>query len=485
MAPNGLIVGVGASQQDAPAGLGVDAISLMIDAADSAGADSGNANILRRVESVFVTQGTWVNTADAAAIASSIGAPNARTSLVELGIPQQALIDLALGAIARGEIDVALVLGGEAKSRDDKARRAGLSLPQTTRPVGMSVEVLSPDTEIVADIEINAGFVVPVQQYAAIDNALRFAEGVSIAEHFHQIDALWSRFDSVASSNPEALYAAGRSAQQLREVSSTNRAIAFPYNKHHATQWSVDQAGALLLCSEAVADELRIERERRIYPLVSLESSHSVSLSKRSDLHRWQAMGVLRFAAEKHLAIELRELDFAELYSCFPAAVRVQQRELGLDLASTPTLTGGMPFAGGPFNNFVFNATARMVKELRTNPGTKGLVTTVSGLLTKPGLAVYSTERGRKPCLLADLKDESAQATPTRPTQANYRGRAKVATYTVRPSLGTETEILVVADTPEGTRIVATIADDTVAKHACHEEFIGTEISVKGLVATV
>ena len=47
-------------------------------------------------------------------------------------------------------------------------------------------------------------------------------------------------------------------------------------------------------------------------------------------------MAVLGRAAERHLGRPLRDIRLAEVYSCFPAAVRVQQRELGLDLRGHP-----------------------------------------------------------------------------------------------------------------------------------------------------
>src|SRR5581483_735684 len=108
------------------------------------------------------------------------------------------------------------------------------------------------------------------------------------------------------------------------------------------------------------------------------------------DLHRWPAMEVLGRVAAAHLGHPLAELDLVEVYSCFPAAVRVQQRALGLPVDGVPTITGGESFAGGPWNNFVLQTTAAMVERLRAEPDTKGLVSTLSGLVNKPGLAVYA-----------------------------------------------------------------------------------------------
>jgi acetyl-CoA C-acetyltransferase len=426
---------------------------------------------------VYVTQGTWTRRDAGRLVARAVGSPAARSILVQLGIPQEHVIDEALAAIARGEIDVALVVGGEAKSRDDAARRAGVALLPMEDPGTDPDEVQAPQTEIVAAGEIAAGFVMPVQQYAAIDNALRAAEGLSINAHCAAIDSLWSRFDNVATTNPEAAFAGGRSAAALRSNGGDNRPLAFPYNKWHATQWGVDQAAALLLCADDVADSLDVPVGRRVYPLVSLSSSHSVPLSKRALLHRWPAMAVLGRVAEAHVGRSLTEIEFIELYSCFPAAVRVQQRELGLALDGTPTITGGMPFAGGPFNNFVFQATAAMARRLRAHPTAMGLVTTVSGLLTKPGLAVWSATPSVEP-LIADLAAEAAAETATLDAVDDYHGPATVATYTVRSDREGPSAIVVIADTPGGQRTVAVIEDRALAALATTDEFIGTHVTL-------
>src|SRR5258705_13180324 len=129
-----------------------------------------------------------------------------------------------------------------------------------------------------------------------------------------------------------------------------------------------------------------------VFPLVALESSFSLPLPRRRDLHRWPAMEVLGCAAEEHLGRPLSSLPLAELYSCFPAAVRVQQRALRLPIDGVPTITGGEAFAGGPWNNFVLQTTVAMVERLRVERDAPGLVTSLSGLINKPGLAVYATE---------------------------------------------------------------------------------------------
>ena len=200
-------------------------------------------------------------------------------------------------------------------------------------------------------------------------------------------------------------------AEDIAGPSPANRPLAFPYNKWHSTQWTVNQAAALLFCSAQTAHRFGIAPDRRIFPRVGIESSQAVSLLRREQPHAWPAMGVLARAAAARIGRPIAEAELIEVYSCFPAAVRVQQRELGLDPSGTPTLTGGMAFAGGPFNNYVLQATAAMAGALRDQPDRLGVVTTVSGLLTKPGLAVWSGSPDGEAPLLGDLVDEATRVT--------------------------------------------------------------------------
>ena len=145
-------------------------------------------------------------------------------------------------------------------------------------------------------------------------------------------------------------------------------------------------------------------------------------------------MGVLGRAVADRIGRPVAEAEILEVYSCFPAAVRVQQRELGLDRSTAPTVTGGMAFAGGPFNNFVLQSMVEVIGRLRADPGALGVVTTVSGLLTKPGIGAWSARPDGRPPLVADLAAEAESATgivDVVETLEGYQGEATVVTYTV------------------------------------------------------
>ncbi len=263
-----------------------------------------------------------------------------------------------------------------------------------------------------AEPEVASAMWDPVTQYALIDSALARHLGRTPAELAVDVSELWSRFDAVASGNPDAEFAGPpRSATELADTTPENRLLAFPYNKLHSTQWALDHAAALVVMSEEAALASGVDPDRLLHPRVALDSSFGLSLSRRGELHRWPMMQVMGEAASEHLGSEPSEIGATELYSCFPAAVRVQLRELAMPEGSTPTVLGGMAFAGGPFNHFTYMATAELARMLRAAESELALLTTVSGLLTKGGLMVWGREPGDSPALVADVAPLAEEAT--------------------------------------------------------------------------
>jgi len=470
-----VLVGVGSASDD------VEAVELMVTAASEALADAGGRGLAAAVDRVAVPQGSWTYPDPARLVAHRIGAPEATTQLVELGIPQQSLVNDALAAIVSGTSEVAVVVGGEAKRWARDREKAGHAATETAQP-GVVPDVLRSRTgPLLEPVEVAHQLWDPVQQYAMIDNALRAAEGRTIAEQRAEICDLWARFALVSAGNDAAAFGGAVDAEWLATPSADNRPLSFPYTKWHSTQWTVNQAAALVLCSVGAAERWGVPSDNWVFPRVGLESSHAVSLLCRERLAAWPAMEVLGDTASAWLGHPVAEAEVAEVYSCFPAAVRVQQRALGLDPAGTPTVTGGMAFAGGPFNNFVFQSMAAVVPVLRDGPGRLGMVTTVSGLLTKPGLGVWSARPDGRPPLLADLAFEVESVTGTVAavgTLDGYDGGGTVATYTVTFDGMEPVRVVAVCDTDDGRRCVSISVDPGLAVSACAEELIGTRVRI-------
>lgn len=469
-----VLVGVGTASDDCEAAE-LMAIATRRAAQDAAGPGAGR--LLAAIQRIAVPQGSWRYPDPARLIAERVGAKSARTAYVELGIPQQSLINDALREIQSGKLDVAVVVGGEARAW---SRHGDDGRQETSQPDAVPDEHQKPALPIMIQEELSAGAGMPVAQYAMIDNALRAAEHKSLADQRDEVSGLWSRFNAVAQDNPLAAFPEPRKADWLAEAGPGNQALAFPYNRWHASQWTVNQAAALVLCSAEAARRYDVPTDRWVFPLVALDSSLAVTLSQRRRPHRWEAMEVLGRAAAHHLGIELQSLAITEVYSCFPAAVRVQQRELRLPLDGTPTLTGGMAFAGGPLNNFVYQAMGRLIPLVRERTGEAAMITTVSGILTKPGLGVWCTEP-RGELLLADLTDEAAAGTEIAEVIADYDGPGTIATYTVfgRPDRGRPRRLIAIVDVPNGDRCLATTEDGSLIDEAVQKEMIGQAIEVR------
>ena len=468
-----VLVGVGVASADA------EAVETMAQALEAAGADSGAGGILGRVDRIAVPQGSWNYPDPARWVADRVGAPGARTHLVELGIPQQSLVNEALAAIASGASEVAVVVGGEAKRWVRDLERAGRPATESDQAGAVPDVVRRREGPLMEPVEVAHRLWDPVQQYAMIENALRSADGRSLVQHRFEVADLWARFNRVARANPDAAFPAPLDAVQIDTASPSNRPLAFPYNKWHSTQWTVNQAAALLFCSVGSARRLGVPTDRWAFARVGLESSHAVSLLRRSTPHAWPAMQVLGAAAAERLGRPVAEADIIELYSCFPAAVRVQQRMLGLDPQTTPTVTGGMAFAGGPFNNFVLQSLVPVIRALRAEPESVGVVTTVSGLLTKPGIGAWSGTPDGLPPLLADLGTAAAAATGTIDvveTLDGYDGEATVVTYTVTYDGMDPVRTVAVCDTTDGRRCVAVAEDPDLAGHAVGHELVGVRV---------
>jgi acetyl-CoA C-acetyltransferase len=452
---------------------------LLTAASVAAAHDSGSPGLLSLVDRIALPQGSWSLTDPARTVAVRIGATRARTYRYEVGVSQQEMINHALTAIANGEAGVVLVVGGEARAYE---RAGGSETDEVSQPPDV---IVTRPPDFVAPVEIAAGIVwPPVQQYALIDTALAHHEQQDPSSHRDDIARLWARFNQVAQRNPRAAFPAPKSAAEIALAGPKNRPLASPYNLWHSSQWTVDEADALLFCAVGVALEAGVPTDRWVFPRVALHVSESVTLTARRHLHAWPAMEVLGQAAATQLGGPLSDIAIADVYSCFPAAVRVQQRALALGPESTPTVTGGMTFAGGPFNNYVLSSTAAVAGLLRQNPGELGLVTTVSGMLSKPGLAVWSTTAADDSGpLIADLAGEALAATPTCPVAdpEAAHGPATVASFTVTCDPDDPLQparVAIVAELADGQRTAATCEDASIARHALTESPIGHTVNI-------
>jgi acetyl-CoA C-acetyltransferase len=432
-----VLVGLGTVVQrgDAPADL-LDAVELLWLAVERAASDAGGRALLARTGLVAVPNGTWHHGDPARVVADRIGAP-ARTLIAEVGITQQALLSRACTAIAAGEVDVVIVGGTEAKHRDRLLAKAGLP---TEEPVGLVPDELwEPDAFILTATEIERELAVPAHQYAIIERALGPDTDPA---------ALWAEFAKVAAANPDAWDQSCPTRDQI----AGDRMIAEPYTRSLCSQWNVDQAVALVLTSVEVADAAGVPRDRWVFPVMAAGSDLMVPLPMRAELARWPAFA----RCVEAMPIGIDDIAYLDLYSCFPSAVQVEASELGIALDSRPlTVTGGMTFAGGPLNSYGLHALATMASQLRDDERAVGMSTSVSGMLTKPGLGLWSATPPSTPFRHLDVTEAARASTEVRALLPDATGAGAIAGATVLHGAAGPRTAVAVIDLPSGDRTVA------------------------------
>ena len=473
-----VLVGLGcrAQREDDPL-RAEDALGLMIAAARRAGADCGNASLLAGVGRILVPKGRWRYGDPGRAVAQAIGASRATTVLATVGVLQQSLIGDCCSRISAGEIDAALVVGGEASYRQARAKKAGVAAP-LLEALGEPDVVLAPAEELLHPAETRAGLTMPVALYAIMESAFRARNGWTPAEHADRLATLYSRFSAIAADNPAAWHRNALVPGSIRVASERNPMPAFPYTRSHCASWTVDQAAALLLCSVDKAQALGIDRSKWVFPWASTESNYMEAVCERDRLDASLGARVAGEAALRPVGLDARSIDLIELYSCFPVAVQLHAEELGLDLSRDLTVTGGMPFAGGPFNNYVLQSTCRMAELLRQGAGKTGLVSSVSGLMTKHGFGLWASESPEGGFQFDDVSDAVARASRPRVVLSEYTGPARVAGYTVVYERSQPVTGVAICNVEGNRRVVAVTQDRELMETMQSTEQCGENVTI-------
>ena len=478
-----VLVGIGtATRREEDFERALEPMDLMLQAVANAGSDSGSPQALCGAQYIAVPRGRWSYSNPAGEIARNIGAHDAVTVLASVGVLQQTLIGEACARIARGEAHTTLLAGADAGYRLLRAQIAGRKAAE--REQGDAPDIyLAPKDELRHAVEKRSGLQMAAGIYAIMESAYRAKQGWSIAEHRDHLAEMGARFSAIAGANPHAWQRNPVSAASIREASERNPMQAFPYTRSHCSSWNVDQASAMLFCSAARAEELGIARERWIYPLASTESNHMLTVSAREDLAACPGARITGLAALEAGAIKAEEIDLIDLYSCFPIAVETYAAALGLPVNRPNhdlTVTGGMAFAGGPYNNYFFQAICRAAELLRQGSGRTALVSCVSGVLTKQGFTLLSTSPGIQPFVHADLSDAVAREVRALEVIEAFTGEAVVAGYTVLHGRGKQPRGVVLVDTPQKQRAMATTENPALIARMETEEFVGRRVHIDG-----
>lgn len=467
------------------------ATALGLAGADASRDPSGRSSLLDRIDELTaIPSFVWHVPDPAHAVAAALGLAPAATRLTSAGgtVPQSALFDAA-GRIARGELEVAAIVGGEAMKSRDLARKGGVAVEwhaQGDDVVGAPIVFEVPDA--LDDHERAAGLALPVHTYALFEHALRRSKGLSRSDHLGVLAALARRMSAVAEHNPSAWLRDAAIAASATTPGPTNRVVSFPYTKLLTSNVVVDMGAALLVCSLGAARDAGVPDDQLVFPVKGAAAKEQWLVSTRRELSQSLAMRACAHALFGEAPPSPDELGHLDLYSCFPSAVQMASDALGLDLlfdTRPPSVTGGMTFFGGPGNNYVTHSLATMVEKLRSSPGATGLVTGLGWYASTHSWGTYSTVPPLGGFRAHDVQ-AAVDAAPLRDVDPDYRGEADVEAYTVAHDRdGSPARLIASLRTPAGARrLVASTDAQLAARFEAADPLFG-RVGVEGAAITL
>ena len=457
----------------------LDPVGLMALAVEEAVADAG-LDAVPDVDTVRVVGLiSWRYGNPAQVLAEQLGIASREFAMTPMGgNSPQSLVNSTALAIQRGDVDVAILTGAEAWRTRMRARKLGVELDWPKAPEDSEPVVLGEDLVMNHPDELARQIQMPVQVYPMFETAIRAAAGRSPEDHLVRISELWARFSAVAAANPKAWIRDAKTAEEIRTVGPDNRMIGLPYVKYMNSNNDVDMGAALVMTSVEAARRLGVPEDRWVYPLSGTDCHEHQFISHRWSFHETPAVELGGRLALELAGLTIDDIDLVDLYSCFPSAVQLGAQSLGLDLERPLTLTGGLPFAGGPWNNYVMHAIATMMQRLREQPGATGLVWANGGYTTKHAFGVYSTTAPAEPFRHAYPQDE-IDAMPRRELAppAEAAGPATIEAYTVMfDREGAPERAIAACLLADGRRAWGDSTDPALAAAMCDGEWVGRDV---------
>ena len=461
-------------QGDAP-----EPLDLWVEMAEMAAADSGGNDVIEAIDDVNVVYGlSWTYDDAPGRLAESLKLGEGGRHLSGMsGTSSQKLLCNAAERILSNRSDLALVVGAESLATRKRMRKAGIR-PAWSHPPAekRSIPFDAPFHPSELSHEIFQAYLT----FAIFDTARRARLKLSHEENLRQLGRLFERMTEVAERNPHAWFRERRSASELTRVTEENRMVANPYPKNLVAIMDVDMASGLLLASDEKADALGIPRDRRIYLRGFCEARDPFYVAEREDLSRSHGMQEAGRVALETAGVGIDEIAYLDLYSCFPSSVNFARDALGLceDDSRPLTVTGGLPYQGGPGSGYVGHAIAGLVEKLRADSDAFGMASGVGMHMVNHSYAVYSARPGPLPCPDQAAVQAHLDGLAKKEIQLRARGPARIAAYSVVHGREGRRFGAAVCDLPGGDRAYARSEDEGLMRELENSEWVGREVEL-------
>ena len=455
-------------------------ISLITESIKRAQADAGVFDLVEKIDTLAVVRAYTdslrkpfdpfgkAKNFPAAVIEAASLSPKRTIYSTAGGEQPQSLVNELSEDIARGDIRMAMITGGEALATLKTALKKQLALDWSSE-ADADIEERGTQTDFISKYEMVNGMGLPPQTYAAMEQALRARLGMSRVQYLDYMGGICAGLCKTAQQNPYSQYPQAKSAEFLATASKDNYPICDPYLKWLIAQDAVNQASTLILTSVGYAKELGIDPDQWIY-LHGYSDVKEKLVSERPDLSKSKALELAISGAISSAGIAAGDIAYRDIYSCFPIVVHLASEVLGLDPVSDQmSMTGGLSFFGGAGNNYSTHAIATVVEKLRQDRQAYGLVLANGGFMSKQSAGVYSA---KTPQAWAEISSKALQTEVDAQPECkllNEDCTAVIEAYTVRHDRNGITHAYLFARNDQGRVMAVAPADHRATMQALHK----------------
>ena len=365
--------------------------------------------------------------------------------------PQQ-YVATACSDIAQGHANIIVLCGAEAIATMRAHQRSGESLDWSESPEGTSEDHgMGLEDQFVPALAAHK-VIAPIDIYPMMEHKKRVSKGMSRTEYLSYLGDVLTPLADAARVNPNTMFDTVTESQNIAVVSASNRVVGDPHLKSMVAKDGVNQSAAVVVMQYGKARELGLE-QRAVF-LRGFAEATEQNLLDRVD---WSTSPALRWAYANALSaagMRVDEIDAFDIYSCFPVAVIEAMEALGLALGERRpvSLTGGLPFFGGPGNNYSMHGIASAVSSIQDEQYSNVLVGALGGHMSKHAVGIYSRTPGAEDPRASEMRFEGAGN--SRALASEFSGAAVIETFVIK-RLPEGSWLAVLANNEAGERIVA------------------------------
>jgi len=309
------------------------------------------------------------------------------------GDSPQKLVSEFAEKLAAGDCKLVLLAGGEAIANAKAAKKQKFKVDWSEKMEGPLEDRGRTGLKLITSTEISNQIMMPMQFYALMENARRASLQQTPADYAEDMGQAFSELSKVAANNPYAVDQTAYDTKTLITPTEQNSLIIAPYTKKLIAKDRVNQGAAVVMTTVGYAKELGIAEGKWVFLHGSANTTDKVLL-ERSSLAQSDGMEQALLGALSNAGKTDKDIQHFDIYSCFPIVVNEAKRILNIEKGDKRPLTqtGGLPFFGGPGNNYSMHGIASLVENLRRDKGSFGLVYANGGWMSKHAVGVYSAK---------------------------------------------------------------------------------------------